>query len=352
MLIVDRKTRMSMRQLLCPHCRTATFFEFGQCPTCETTLAFNLKLLAFETLKSVVPCANRTLIGCNWSVDDGHSFCHSCRLTRTIPNLGSNRNVMLWKRVETAKRRLVYDLVRLGLPLSVPAGQRICFDMLSEETAGSPILTGHLAGLITLSLAEADDAERESRRVAFREPYRTLLGHFRHEVGHFYWEVLVDGTNLQSAFRLIFGDESASYQNALKVYHARTDRSYDRQAFISEYATSHPWEDWAETFAHFLHIVATLDSAAALPLSLDARSRQTLEDPYREADFEALLTSWNPVAYSINELNRSMGLNDAYPFQLTPAVRGKLHLVHMAILNFRQASPGPDAAEAPQSAET
>src|SRR6195952_4286756 len=309
MLVVDHTTRMRMRQLLCPHCRTATFFELEQCSACETPLAFNLKPFAFEALKSVVPCANRTLIGCNWSVDDVHPFCVSCRLTRTIPNLGSNRTVMLWKRVETAKRRLVYDLARLGLPLAVSSGQQISFDILSDETAGFPILTGHLAGLITLSLAEADDAERESRRVAFREPYRTLLGHFRHEVGHFYWEVLAGQPSLKSAFQLIFGYESRSYEEALNAYHARTDRSYDRQAFISEYATSHPWEDWAETFAHFLHIVATLDSAAALPLSLDERSRQTLEDPYLEADFEALLTSWNPVAYSINELNRSMGLD-------------------------------------------
>jgi len=339
-----------MRQLLCPHCRAATFFEVEQCSACETALAFNLKRFAFDILKSSVPCANRTLIGCNWSVDDGHGFCHSCRLTRTIPHLGSNRNVMLWKRVETAKRRLVYDLARLDLPLAAPTGQQVCFDILSDETAGFPILTGHLGGLITLNLAEADDAERESRRVAFREPYRTLLGHFRHEVGHFYWEVLVGGTGLQSAFRLVFGDESASYADALKAYHARTDRSFDRSAFISEYATSHPWEDWAETFAHFLHIVATLDSAAALPLSLDARARQTLEDPYLEPDFDALLTSWSPVAYSINELNRSMGLNDAYPFQLTPAVRGKLHLVHMAILNHRQAMAGTLLAEATESA--
>ncbi len=336
-----------MRQLHCPKCRTATFFEFGQCANCETALAFDPKLYRFEALQSVIPCANRTLIGCNWSVDDGFPFCHSCRLTRTIPNLGSNRNVMLWKRVETAKRRLVYDLDRLGLPLAVPSGQQICFDILSDETAGFPILTGHLAGLITLSLAEADDAERETRRVAFREPYRTLLGHFRHEVGHFYWEVLVGQTSLKSAFQLIFGYESRSYEAALKAYHARTDRSYDRQAFISEYATSHPWEDWAETFAHFLHIVATLDSAAALPLSLDERSRQTLDNPYLEADFEALLTSWNPVAYSINELNRSMGMNDAYPFELTPAVKGKLHFVHMAILNFRQGvEPGSEIAGA------
>ena len=334
-----------MRQLTCPKCRTATFFEIGQCPTCETPLTFNLTLFSFEALESVVPCANRTLIGCNWSVDNGHPFCHSCRLTRTIPNLGSDRNVVLWKRVETAKRRLVYDLGRLDLPLAIPSGPQISFDILSDETAGFPILTGHLAGLITLNLAEADDAERELRRVAFREPYRTLLGHFRHEVGHFYWEVLVGQTSLKGAFQLIFGYESRSYEAALNAYHQRTERSFDRQAFISEYATSHPWEDWAETFAHFLHIVATLDSAAGLPLSLGERSRQTIENPYREADFEALLTSWSPVAYSINELNRSMGLNDAYPFQLTPAVRGKLHFVHMAILNFRQrVAPGSEIA--------
>jgi hypothetical protein len=190
--------------------------------------------------------------------------------------------------------------------------------------------------LITLSLSEADDAEREARRNAFREPYRTLLGHFRHEVGHFYWNVLVDGTSLQNPFRLIFGDERQDYGSLLQQYHARADRSYDRQAFISEYATSHPWEDWAEMFAHFLHIVSTLDTASALPLSLDERSQQTLVDPYLEADFEALLSSWAPVAYTMNELNRSMGLGDAYPFELSQAVRGKLHFVHMAMLGFRE----------------
>ena len=340
-----------MRQLHCPKCRTATFFELGQCPSCDTLLAFNPKRMAFEALQSTVPCANRTLIGCNWSVDDGQPFCPSCRLTRTIPNLGSDRNVMLWKRVERAKRRLVHDLARLDLPLAIRSGPQISFDILSDETAGFPIMTGHLAGLITLNLAEADDAERESRRVAFREPYRTLLGHFRHEVGHFYWEVLIGQTSLKSAFQLIFGYESRSYEAALNDYHRRADRSYDRETFISEYATSHPWEDWAETFAHFLHIVATLDSAAALPLSLDERSRRTLEDPYTEADFEALLASWTPVAYSLNELNRSMGLNDAYPFQLTPAVRGKLHFVHMAILNFKQQATATAVAEVADRSE-
>lgn len=325
-----------MRLLHCPNCHARIFFEQTQCSNCDAALAFDLNRFGITELNSVTPCSNRALIGCNWAVDDGLSFCHSCRLTQTIPNLGSTRNVILWRHVETAKRRLVYDLRRLELPLAVPGGPRLSFDILADETPGQPVLTGHLGGHVTLNLAEADDAEREARRVAFREPYRTLLGHFRHEVGHYYWEVLIDGTDLQGPFRLIFGDERASYEDSLKRYHGRVDRSYDRSGFISEYATSHPWEDWAETFAHFLHIVSTLDSAASLPLSLGEREQQTLQDPYLERDFEALLSSWNPVAYSMNELNRSMGLSDAYPFHLMQAVKGKLHFVHMAILKFRE----------------
>jgi hypothetical protein len=324
-----------MRQLYCPNCQTKIFFEDINCLHCDTSIAFVSRRAKMQRSDSVTPCANRTLIGCNWSAEPGEAFCQSCRLTRIIPNLGFDRNVMLWRRVETAKRRLVYDLDRMKLPLGILHGPRISVDILSDEIAGFPIMTGHLAGLITLNLSEADDAAREARRVAFREPYRTLLGHFRHEVGHFYWEVLVDRTNLLGPFRLIFGDQTSDYEAAVRNYHGRIDRTYDREAFISEYATSHPWEDWAETFAHFLHIVSTLDSAAMLPLDLSERSRRTLEDPYLEEDFEALLASWNPVAYTMNELNRSMGLNDAYPFQLTKAVKGKLHFVHMAILKFR-----------------
>jgi hypothetical protein len=143
---------------------------------------------------------------------------------------------------------------------------------------------------------------------------------------------------LQAPFRLIFGDETQEYQAALVAYYNRADRSYDRRHFISEYAASHPWEDWAETFAHFLHIVSTLDSMAGLPLRLESRAQQTLRDPYHETDFEALLALWKPLARSINELNRSLGLGDAYPFELARVVRGKLHLVHMAIGQFRERS--------------
>jgi len=279
------------------------------------------------------PCDNRELIGCNWSVKRTGNYCASCCLNRTVPNLSNPRNVLLWKRVEEAKRRLLYDLGRLQLPLISRNSSHVAFDILSED--GGPVVTGHLSGLITLNLAEADDVERESRRASFREPYRTLLGHFRHEIGHFYWNLLVEGTKLEASFNLVFGDAALDYQAALGRYYNRIERTYDRNGFISEYATSHPWEDWAETFAHFLHIVATLDTLAALPLALDERTRQVLTDPYREADFDALLASWKPIARSINELNRSLGLGDAYPFELSPAVQGKLHLVHMAIEHFR-----------------
>ena len=240
---------------------------------------------------------------------------------------------MLWRRVEEAKRRLLYDITRLGLPLASRSGADVAFDILSDQN--NPILTGHFSGVITLNLAEADDVEREARRVSFREPYRTLLGHFRHEIGHFYWGLLADGTSFRAPFKLIFGDATQNYQAAINSYYGRTDRSYDRSGFISEYATSHPWEDWAETFAHFLHIVSTLDSLAGLPLALDERARQTLTDPYFESDFEALLALWTPLSRGINELNRSLGMSDAYPFDISPAVKGKLHLVHMAISAFR-----------------
>jgi hypothetical protein len=324
-----------MKQLCCPACRESLFFEQDVCGKCGARLAFDPSSLQFRRADDAAPCTNFSLIGCNWCASADNAYCASCSLTRTIPLLHSRRHVVLWRRVEDAKRRLLYDLARLRLPLSEKDGPRqIAFDILADD-AGQPIMTGHLNGLITLNLSEADDVEREARRAEFREPYRTLLGHFRHEVGHFYWDLLVDSTKLQRPFRLIFGDETASYQESIGQYHARVDRAYDRAAFISEYATSHPWEDWAETFAHFLHIVSTLDSASSLPLSIDTGSHRTLEDPYLEKDFEALLASWMPVAHTLNELNRSMGLSDAYPFELSRAVRGKLHFVHMAILHFR-----------------
>ena len=180
-----------MRQLYCPHCRTKIFFEDKHCLHCNTSIAFDLHHQTMQETAAVTPCANRTLIGCNWSAGSGEAFCQSCRLTRIIPTSAP----IAMSCFEAHRNRQAAPGLRPlqnELPIAIPGGPRISFDFLSDETAGHAIMTGHLAGLITLNLTEADDAEREARRVAFREPYRTLLGHFRHEVGHFYWEILVD----------------------------------------------------------------------------------------------------------------------------------------------------------------
>ncbi|QOZ65842.1 zinc-binding metallopeptidase family protein [Bradyrhizobium arachidis] len=322
-----------MRDFKCPHCGQLSAFELSKCNGCMQPLIFDPENMAMIGAESALECVNRNIIGCNWCAGSTTSYCMSCSLTHVIPATQNPRNVALWKRVEEAKRRLIYDLRRLRVPIAFAGGFRLAFEILSDEHG--PVLTGHESGLITLNLAEADDVQREIRRVSFREPYRTLLGHFRHEIGHFYWNALIHEAGFRAPFRLVFGDETENYQAALAYYYARQDWSCDPASHISMYATSHPWEDWAETFAHFLHIVSTLDSLAGLPLSLDARGKHTLNDPYLESDFGALLELWTPLALTINRLNRSLGLADAYPFDISPAVEGKLHLVHMAITAFR-----------------
>ena len=318
-----------MRSFTCPACGNLLFFENSSCLECGTPVAYSRRDRALVALDGRQRCANAALAGCNWVADDPGPLCGCCALTRTRPADGDA--VEAFARAEAAKRRLVHQLDDLGLPTG-----EVVFDLLSSDA--EHVITGHASGVITIDLAEGVDSHREAMRAQLAEPYRTLLGHFRHEVGHFYWEALIDQAQLIGPFRLIFGDESVGYALALANYHNRSDRAWNSDGFISEYATAHPWEDWAETFAHFLHIVSTLDTASSLPLSLDERARHTLEDPYLERDFEALLSLWEAVAYSMNELNRSMGLSDAYPFHLTPAVRGKLHFVHLAIMRARNGS--------------
>jgi len=322
-----------MREFKCPHCGQLSAFEDSECNRCKQRLMFDPENMAMVGAESALECVNRNIIGCNWCAVASAPYCLSCSLTQVIPTTQNSHNVFLGTRVEEAKRRLIYDLGRLRLPIASAGGFQLAFEILSDEHG--PVLTGHESGLITVNLAEADDVQREIRRVSFREPYRTLLGHFRHEIGHFYWNALIHEGGFLSPFRLVFGDETENYQAALAAYYARQGRSDDPTSHISMYATSHPWEDWAETFAHFLHIVSTLDSLAGLPLSLDARAQHTLNDPYLESDFGALLELWAPLALTINRLNRSLGLADAYPFDISPAVKGKLHLVHMSISAFR-----------------
>jgi hypothetical protein len=269
-------------------------------------------------------------------------LCRSCRLTRVIPNLSVPGHKTAWYRLESAKRRLVYTLLTLGLPLNDPPDGKepLTFEFLADAGPDDgPVLTGHANGVVTINIAEADDAERERRRHALGEPYRTLLGHLRHEIGHYYWVLLVEREPARlSGFRSRFGDERDAYDAALKRHYETGPPADWQERFVTAYASAHPWEDWAETCAHYLHMTDALETVATCGVSL--RPRRTDEPVLRrvaeeavspEGAFDRLVASWFPVTYLLNNLNRGLGLADAYPFVLsTPAIE-KLRFVHEAM---------------------
>jgi hypothetical protein len=220
----------------------------------------------------------------------------------------------------------------------------LVFDFLAEENAVTKILTGHDEGIIVINLNEADDAKRAKMRADMHEPYRTLLGHFRHEVGHYFWDVLVRDTGKIDACREIFGDESIDYAEALKRHYENGAPADWQENFISTYATSHPWEDFAESWAHYLHIVDTLETAVAFGLhihpkvSKDENMHSDIAfSPYRAESVEQLMAAWLPLTLTMNNLNRSMGEKDLYPFVLSNAVIQKLHFIHELIASARAA---------------
>ncbi|WP_125483279.1 zinc-binding metallopeptidase family protein, partial [Caballeronia choica] len=254
-----------------------------------------------------------------------------------IPNLKAPRRRYYWFRMEAAKRRLLYTLAVLGLRVDTRDENPktgLHFEFL-ENRRGKKVLTGHDNGLITMNIAEADDVRRERLRVALREPYRTLLGHFRHEIGHYYFDRLVVGTRQLNAFRTLFGDERADYSEAL-ARHYREGAPADWGAtHVSAYATMHPWEDWAETWAHYLHMVDTIGTARACGISM---TPENPKDPMFAAEalpgppsFDLLMKQWVPLTYAMNSLNRSLGMPDPYPFALAPAAVKKLRFVHRVI---------------------
>jgi hypothetical protein len=297
-------------------------------------------------------CANAvSAANCNWLVPDGERngagerplFCVACRLNRVIPDQTVADNQRDWALIEQAKRRLVSQLLALGLPVQsrlAGAGgedtQRgLAFDFL-RPVGGQGVLTGHANGVITLNVDEADDPTRESIRASLREPYRTLLGHFRHEVGHYYWDRLVAGTDWLPAFRQTFGDERADYRAALERNYRLGPPPDWADWHVSAYASCHPWEDWAETWAHYLHMVDALDTG--LSFGLDADDVEVDVQPFDEAvltqpdaEFLRLVNAWVELTALLNELSRSMGEPDFYPFVLSQAVVRKLHLVHRVV---------------------
>jgi hypothetical protein len=346
-----------MRAFTCGHCGQLVFFENSLCLRCGTPLGFAPWLLEVVTRDAghpeaagLVECSNAGAAHCNWMLEPGDPgpLCRSCRLTRTRPSDADAEGIEQFAAAEAAKRRLLFQLLDLELPVEV-GGLR--FDLLTSRAG--PVVTGHDDGLITIDLAESDDARREQRRAELDEPYRTLLGHFRHEVGHFVWPMLVEhaGDDALERCRALFGDERADYGEALKRHYAGTTPADWNQRHVSTYATSHPWEDWAETFAHYLHIRDTLQTAAAFRLFVggprEAADPALVAAPASEpegAPFETIVGDWLPLTYALNAVNRSMGRGDLYPFTLAPTVIEKLGFVHERVTRIsgdRLAAVGP-----------
>lgn len=334
-----------MRTFRCA-CGARLFFENASCLTCGRELGFVPGSLALTALEpnddgsfraadggaALRKCANYVEHGvCNWMVDaaEPESLCLACRLNNVIPDLSDNDRRQQWAQVETAKRRLVYSLLRLGLPVvpkAADAERGLAFDIKTEQPE-ERVLTGHADGLITLNASEADPVMREKVRVAMNERYRTLLGHFRHEIGHYYWERLIRDRTALEPFRQQFGDEREDYDAALQRHYASDTPAAPPDGFISHYAASHPWEDWAETFAHYLHIVDTLETARQF--NMTALPSDGNGGPID--DFELLMNEWLDLTVALNALNRSMGLDDAYPFVISPGVRDKLAFAHRIV---------------------
>jgi hypothetical protein len=303
-------------------------------------------------------CENYTTHNvCNWAITiaDDHPLCVSCRLTRVVPDLSVAGNLEAWYKLEVAKRRLIQTLLGLGLPLvsridDPENGLAFEFKADPPDSNAPPVLTGHAQGVITINIAEADDAEREKRRLAMGEPYRTLLGHFRHEVGHYYWDRLIAHRPRLEQFRVLFGDDRADYAQAIERHYQEGAPANWRDRFISSYATMHPWEDWAETWAHYLHMTDTLETAAASGLSLRPRRDN---EPMLKVDpkviergvFDQMIDAWYPLTYLLNNLNRGLGLADGYPFVLSTPVVEKLRFVHDTIWEQSEKEPaqyGPE----------
>jgi len=385
-----------MKTFQCSHCHSLIFFNDLVCLSCQHALGFEPKSL---TLLAVAPApgqaaegdtqtteapdlwqvvgdasADHTLVpgvfrfcrnhtdhqACNFLVaeDDSEAYCVSCRQTRVIPNLDMPGNLQRWATIEHAKRRLFYTLAKLGLEDAVSGGAGVrtpVYEFLEDIPGEPPVMTGHDDGLITINIAGADDAERTRRRIDLHEPYRTLLGHLRHEVGHYFWDqfFLNDPESLNEC-RDFFGDETLDYGQALQQ-HYQQPRPDWQSDFVSSYATSHPWEDWAETWSHYLHLLDLLETAANYHLAFTLQSPQgpmsvQCLDPYAaiaglaappdadappSAGLIELLRQGMGVSLVLNSLNRSLGQEDAYPFVLSTPVLNKLAFVHEIVQRKR-----------------
>jgi hypothetical protein len=349
-------------------CGGAVFFRNSQCLACKSPLGYDPyrgNLYALEGGSGAGPwkvadtsneseyyrCANwNTPTSCNWLLPatamegNARQLCVSCRLNRTIPDLSIAENATLWNKIERAKRRLVSSLLALGLPVASRVDEDpqrgLAFDLLRSPAEGPRVMTGHDSGLITINIEEADDATREKMRQEMHEPYRTLVGHLRHEIGHYYWERLVAGSPILADFRQLFGDERQNYADALRRNYEQGPPPDWPEHYVSPYASTHPWEDWAETWAHYLHMSDTLGTALSfgmdtgrLALDITPFTREDLFRPQATGavQFLSFLNAWTELTTVLNELSRSMGEVDFYPFVLPLNAVRKLHFIHLVI---------------------
>nr|MBS0020494.1 putative zinc-binding peptidase [Gammaproteobacteria bacterium] len=355
------------------YCGYRVYFENSQCINCGRELGYlsdqrsisALGKTSDELWRALGPPGNGALYRkctnyvehavCNWMVpvDDPLSFCEACRLNEIIPDLSQPKHRQYWYKLERAKRYMLYSISQLGLPImskneDPTRGVAFLFLVDKESTSEftqpipeqTPTPTGHAGGRITINLAEADDIARTRIREQMRERYRTLLGHFRHEIGHYYWELLIPDSDFLGPFRECFGDERRDYQQALAEYYRLGPPDAWETLFISAYAASHPWEDWAESWAHYVLMFDALETAYQFGFSVEDRKLQSPAEPLsvragqhapRLQDFDVMFEQWTKFSIAINGINRSMGLRDAYPFAPSLAVRNKLRFIHKII---------------------
>jgi len=351
-------------------CTNTLYFENSICLNCGRTLGFlpddgvisalepaeNDSFLALANNRRYRKCINYSKYEvCNWMVpaDEHSKYCQSCRLTEIIPNLSEPENIKLWYRIEKAKRRLLYTLKRLRLPIDgrdVDPVAGLSFRFMADDaesaefddeySPGERILTGHITGTITINIAEADPKSREEIREKMNERYRTLLGHFRHESGHYYWDKLIKDTDWIHEYRRFFGDETANYSKSLDTYYKNGPPPNWESRWISAYASAHPWEDFAESWAHYLHMVDTLETAHDYDFSLQGLLPTVEENSTQFAsgyveDVNGLVDDWSHLTSALNAMSRSMGVSDMYPFVLTDTVKSKLEMINRLVMASR-----------------
>ena len=349
---------MTVRAFACPVCQSFVPFEAHNCARCDTPLGLHVPSRAMVAITEGrahiddqwwVRCNQQITLGCNWLTEEEQSAeqrgrCLAGSLIKREPDADDTPAREKLMPTAAAMRRLVYQLLNIGLPVDpywrTEGG--LAFDLLSSYSTGEKVTIGHANGVITIDVVESLDDYRESLRVRLGEPYRTLLGHFRHEIGHYYQNILVENgsgaTKYLTRCRQLFGDERAGYADSLKRHYQLGAPDGWEASFISEYATMHPWEDFAECFAHYLHITDTMDSSreAGMVLHADrvrfAASRDIAPlESYDNASIERLLFDWRWISSFFNRINAAMGKGPLYPFDIPPAVVDKLGFVHRVI---------------------